>query len=172
MTSVNKVTLIGNVGQDPKINTFPSGGKVASFSIATSESWKDKATGERKTRTEWHNVNVTNESLIKVVESYVKKGSKLYVEGQLETRKFTTTAGVEKTTTEVALRPFRGEIVLLDKRDDAGQETESAERAEAAKMLTEVAGGINGPAAVAHAAVAAGKAAAPERNKFEDEMPF
>ena len=85
--SVNKVVLVGNLGKDPEIRTFPNGGRVANFSIATSENWKDKATGERKERTEWHRISVLNDALVGVVEKYVKKGSKLYIEGQLETRK-------------------------------------------------------------------------------------
>lgn len=154
MTSVNKVTLIGNVGQTPEIKIFPSGGRVVSFSLATSESWKDKASGERKERTEWHKVSVTNEALVKVVEQFVKKGSKLYIEGQLETRKFTTTAGAEKSVTEIVLRPYRGEIVLLDRKEDTAGET------------------VATPASPATAAVAADKAAAPQRNPMDDDIPF
>jgi single-strand DNA-binding protein len=112
--SVNKVILIGNLGRDPEIRSFPSGGRVASFSIATSENWKDKTTGEKKERTEWHRISVLNEKLVEIVERYVKKGSKLYIEGQLETRKWTDKDGQEKYTTEVVLRPFRGEITMLD----------------------------------------------------------
>lgn len=112
--SVNKVILIGNLGRDPEIRSFQNGGRVASFSLATSDTWKDKATGERKERTEWHRVSVLNDKLVEVVERYVKKGSKLYIEGQLETRKYTDKDGQEKYTTEVVLRPFRGEITMLD----------------------------------------------------------
>lgn len=112
--SVNKVILVGNLGRDPEIRSFQNGGRVASFSLATSENWKDKATGEKKERTEWHRVSVLNDKLVEVVERYIKKGSKLYVEGQLETRKYTDKDGVEKYTTEVVLRPFRGEITMLD----------------------------------------------------------
>jgi len=116
--SVNKVILVGNLGRDPEIRSFQNGGRVASFSLATSDSWKDKATGERKERTEWHRVSVLNEKLVDVVERYVKKGSKLYIEGQLETRKYTDKDGQEKYTTEVVLRPFRGEITMLDSAGD------------------------------------------------------
>jgi single-strand DNA-binding protein len=112
--SVNKVILIGNLGRDPEIRSFQNGGRVASFSIATSENWKDKSTGEKKERTEWHRISVLNDKLVEVVERYVKKGSKLYIEGQLETRKWTDKDGQEKYTTEVVLRPFRGEITMLD----------------------------------------------------------
>ncbi len=112
--SVNKVILVGNVGRDPEIRSFQSGGRVASFSVATSENWKDKSTGEKKERTEWHRISVLNDKLVEIVERYVKKGSKLYLEGQLETRKWTDKDGQEKYTTEVVLRPFRGELTMLD----------------------------------------------------------
>lgn len=114
MSSVNKVILIGNLGKDPEVKSFQNGGRVASFSIATSESWKDKATGERKERTEWHRVSVLNDPLIGIVERFLKKGSKVFIEGRLETRKWTDKDGVEKFSTEVVLRPFRGEITMLD----------------------------------------------------------
>lgn len=110
--SVNKAVLLGNLGRDPEIKVMPSGEKMASFSIATSESWKGKS-GEKQERTQWHNVVVWNPALVGIVESYVKKGSKLYIEGQIETRKYTGKDGVEKYTTEIVLRPFRGEICLL-----------------------------------------------------------
>lgn len=112
--SVNKVILIGNLGRDPEIRSFQNGGRVASFSIATSETWKDRTSGERKEKTEWHRISVLNEKLVEVVERYVKKGSKLYIEGQLETRKYTDKDGQERYTTEVVLRPFRGELTMLD----------------------------------------------------------
>ena len=118
--SVNKVILVGNLGKDPEIRSFPNGGRVANFSIATSESWKDKATGEKKERTEWHRISVTNDALVGVVERYVKKGAKVYIEGQLETRKWTDKDGVEKYTTEVVLRPYRGELTMLDSRGGSG----------------------------------------------------
>jgi single-strand DNA-binding protein len=116
MSSVNKVTLVGNLGQDPEVRSMQSGDKVASFSIATSESWKDKATGEKKEKTEWHRIAVFNQGLVKLCENYLKKGSKIYLEGQLETRKWTDGNGVEKYTTEVVLRPFKSEITMLDSR--------------------------------------------------------
>jgi single-strand DNA-binding protein len=114
MAGVNKVILVGNLGKDPEIRSLQNGGRVANFSLATSENWKDKATGERKERTEWHRVVVFNDNLVGVIERFVKKGSKLYVEGQLETRKYTDNSGQERYTTEVVLRQFRGEITLLD----------------------------------------------------------
>lgn len=126
MAGVNKVILVGNLGKDPEIRSFQNGGRVASFSIATSESWKDKASGERKERTEWHRISVLNDNLVGIVERFLKKGSKVYVEGQLETRKYTDGHGVERYSTEVVLRPYRGEITLLDsKGDDRGQDSRS-----------------------------------------------
>ncbi|MDX2027784.1 MAG: single-stranded DNA-binding protein [Alphaproteobacteria bacterium] len=112
--SVNKVILVGNLGRDPEIRTFQNGGRVASFSIATSESWKDKSSGEKKERTEWHRISILNDNLVGIVERYLKKGAKVYIEGQLETRKWTDKDGQEKYTTEVVLRPFRGELTMLD----------------------------------------------------------
>ncbi|MDD3181374.1 MAG: single-stranded DNA-binding protein [Alphaproteobacteria bacterium] len=118
--SVNKVILVGNLGKDPEVRSFQSGGRVASFTLATSENWKDKATGERKERTEWHRVSVTNDNLVTVCERYLKKGAKVYVEGQLETRKWTDKDGQERYTTEVVLRPFRGELTMLDSKGGSG----------------------------------------------------
>lgn len=113
--SVNKVILVGNVGKDPEIRRTQDGKSIANLSLATSESWRDKATGERKEKVEWHRIVVFNDGLCKVVEQYVKKGSKLYVEGALQTRKWTDQAGVEKYSTEVVIQGFGGGITLLDK---------------------------------------------------------
>lgn len=118
--SVNKVILVGNLGNDPDVRTMQSGGKVCNLSIATSESWKDRNSGERKERTEWHRVVIFNESLAKVAESYLRKGSKVYIEGQLETRKWTDQSGAEKYTTEVVLRPYTGQLTMLDGAGGAG----------------------------------------------------
>lgn len=118
--SVNKVILIGNLGKDPEIKSLNSGDRVANFSIATSESWKDKNSGERQERTQWHNIVVYNQNIVKVAESYLKKGNKVYVEGQLETRKWTDQSGQDKYTTEVVLRPFRGELTMLESRGGSG----------------------------------------------------
>lgn len=111
--SVNKVTLIGNLGRDPEIRNSQSGDKIASFSIATSEQWKDRATGERREKTEWHRIVVFNPNLADIVERYLKKGSSVYVEGQLQTRKWTDNQGVERYVTEVVIGRFKGEITLL-----------------------------------------------------------
>lgn len=113
--SVNKVILVGNLGADPDIRTMQSGDKVVNLSIATSESWKDKATGERKEKTEWHRVVVFNKGLVTVCENYLKKGAKVYIEGQLETRSWEQD-GQKKYTTEIVLRPFRSELTMLDSR--------------------------------------------------------
>lgn len=117
--SVNKVILIGNCGNDPEIRRTPDGKSIARLSIATSESWRDKNSGERKEKTEWHRVVVFNEGLCKVIEQYVKKGSKLYIEGQLQTRKWADQAGVEKYSTEVVLQNFNGVLTMLDGRAGA-----------------------------------------------------
>ncbi len=114
--SVNKVILVGNLGKDPESRSFPNGGKVVNFTMATSENWKDKASGERKERTEWHRIAIFNDRLAEVAEKYLRKGSKVYVEGQLETRKWTDKDGQERYTTEVVLRQFRGELTMLDGR--------------------------------------------------------
>ncbi|WP_300538888.1 single-stranded DNA-binding protein [Sphingosinicella sp.] len=118
--SVNKVILIGNLGADPDVRTMGSGGKVVNMRIATSENWTDKASGERREKTEWHNVVIFNENLARVAEQYLKKGSKVYVEGQLQTRKWQDQSGQDRYTTEVVLQRFRGELTLLDGRGEGG----------------------------------------------------
>jgi single-strand DNA-binding protein len=116
--SLNKATLIGHCGKDPEIRSTNGGDRVANFSLATSESWTDKRSGDRQERTEWHRVQVWNEHLVKVVENYVRKGSKLYVEGQIQTRKWTDNKGEERYTTEIVLQRFGGAILLLSGKDD------------------------------------------------------
>ena len=118
--SVNKVILIGNLGRDPEVRNFQNGGKVCNLRIATSETWRDKQSGERKERTEWHSVAIFSEPLVRVAEQYLRKGSKVYIEGQLETRKWTDQAGVEKYSTEVVLRPYRSELTMLDGPSGSG----------------------------------------------------
>lgn len=118
--SVNKVILIGNLGRDPEIRTFQNGGKVANLRIATSEQWKDKQSGERKERTEWHSVSILSEGLVNVVERFLKKGSKVYIEGQLETRKWQDQSGQDKYATEVVLRGFNSTLQMLDGRGEGG----------------------------------------------------
>ena len=120
--SVNKVILLGNLGRDPEVRSSQDGSKIVSFSVATTESWKDKTSGARKDRTEWHRVVVFNQNLADVCEKYLQKGSKVYVEGQLQTRKWQDKDGVERYTTEVVIPRFRGELALLDSRGSAGGE--------------------------------------------------
>lgn len=118
--SVNKVILIGNLGRDPEVRSFPNGGKVVNLRIATSETWRDKASGERRERTEWHSVAIFSEPLGKIAEQYLRKGSKVYIEGQLETRKWQDQSGADRYSTEVVLRPFSGNLTLLDGRGGEG----------------------------------------------------
>lgn len=118
--SVNKVILIGNLGRDPEVRSFQNGGKVCNLRIATSETWKDRNTGERKERTEWHSVAIFSEPLARVAEQYLRKGSKVYIEGQLETRKWQDQSGQDRYSTEVVLRPYRSELTMLDGRDGGG----------------------------------------------------
>lgn len=118
MASVNKVIIVGNLGRDPEVRSFQNGGRVANLRIATSETWKDKQSGERKERTEWHTVAIMADGLVGIAEKYLAKGSKVYIEGQLETRKWQDQAGNDRYSTEVVLRPYNGVLVLLDGRRD------------------------------------------------------
>lgn len=165
--SVNKVILVGNLGRDPEIRTMQNGARVANLSIATGESWKDKATGERKERTEWHRVVIFNDGLVTIAERYLKKGSKVYLEGQVETRKWTDQAsGQDKYTTEIVLRPFRGELTMLDARGEGGFGGQSndggygqAQPQQQAQPMA-AAGGQGQPMG------------APPADDLEDEIPF
>jgi len=166
--SVNKVILVGNLGKDPEIRTLQSGTKVANLSIATSETWNDRQSGERKERTEWHRVVIYNDRLADVAERFLRKGRKVYLEGSLETRKYTDQAGQEKYTTEVVLRNFRGELTLLDSAGGegggAGEGGGYRERAPAAQRATAGAarsGGGGGPSWDA-----------PKGGDLDDEIPF
>ncbi len=118
--SVNKVILIGNLGRDPEVRTFQNGGKVCNLRIATSETWKDKSTGERRERTEWHSVAIFNEGLVRIAEQYLRKGSKVYIEGQLQTRKWQDQSGQDRYSTEVVLQGFNGNLTMLDGRSEGG----------------------------------------------------
>jgi single-strand DNA-binding protein len=122
--SVNKVIIVGNLGRDPETRRLASGDPVVNLRIATSESWKDKMSGERKEKTEWHAVVIYNENIARIAEQYLRKGSKVYIEGQLQTRKYADQSGVEKYTTEIVLQRFRGELTILDSRN--GGEGEGA----------------------------------------------
>ncbi len=118
--SINKVILVGNVGQDPEVRSTQDGREIVNFSLATSESWKDKATGEKRDKTEWHRVVVFSQGLVGIVKNYVKKGTKIYLEGSLQTRKWTDNAGVEKFTTEIVLQNFNSTLQILDSRNSSG----------------------------------------------------
>ena len=141
--SINKVILIGSLGKDPEIRSMQDGKTIVNFSIATSENWKDKSSGESREKTEWHRVVIFNEHLAKIAQNYLKKGSKVYVEGQLQTRKWTDQSGVEKYTTEVVLQRFKGELTMLDGRSEerVGNEVQN-------------------------------KTEAPPSNNMDDEIPF
>jgi single-strand DNA-binding protein len=166
--SVNKVILIGNLGKDPEVRTTQAGSKICNLSIATSESWNDRQTGERKERTEWHRVVIFNERLADVAEKYLRKGRKVYVEGALETRKYTDQSGQEKYTTEVVLRNFRGELTLLDSA--RGEEGGGASEGGGYRERT--------PAAPRPAASAGARSGgspswdAPKGGDLDDEIPF
>ena len=118
--SVNKVILIGNLGRDPEVRSFQNGGKVCNLRIATSETWKDRNTGERREKTEWHSVAIFQEGLVRIAEQYLKKGSKVYIEGQLQTRKWQDQSGADRYSTEVVLQGFNGTLTMLDGRDGGG----------------------------------------------------
>ena len=144
--SVNKVILIGNLGADPEVRHTQDGRPIVNLRVATSENWRDKATGERRERTEWHRVVIFNENLAKVAEQYLRKGSKVYLEGALQTRKWTDKEGAEKYSTEVVSQRFRGELVMLDTRGEGGGPRERV-------------GASDAPAAF-------------QRDEMEDEIPF
>ena len=118
--SVNKVIIVGNLGNDPEVRTFPSGGKVCNFSIATSERWKDRNTGENRDRTEWHRIEITSEPLVRIAEQYLKKGSSVYIEGQLQTQKWQDQSGQDRYTTKVVMRPYSSQLTMLGSRNDNG----------------------------------------------------
>ncbi len=116
--SVNKVIIMGNLGKDPEIRNFPNGGKVCNFSVATSETWRDRNSGEKQERTQWHNISILSEPLVNIAERFLKKGSKVYLEGQIETRKWQDNSGADRYSTEIVLRPYKGEITLIDNKTD------------------------------------------------------
>jgi single-strand DNA-binding protein len=124
MSSVNKVILVGSLGRDPEIRRMGSGDPVVSFSMATSENWRDKASGERKSKTEWHNVVIFNENIGKIAEGYLKKGSKVYLEGAIQTREYTDKDGTQRKVTEIVLQKYRGELTLLDGRSNDGEKSQ------------------------------------------------
>ena len=155
--SVNKVIIVGNLGRDPEVRNFPNGGKVVNLRIATSESWRDKQSGERKERTEWHSIAIFNEALGKIAEHYLRKGSTVYIEGQLETRKWQDQSGADRYTTEIVLRPFNGTLTLLGGKgggnSGGGQQDDHGER-----------GGNDGPSQ--------GSGTGQQSNDMDEEIPF
>jgi single-strand DNA-binding protein len=170
--SVNKVILVGNLGRDPEVRSFPNGGKVVNLRIATSETWRDKATGERKERTEWHSVAIFNEALGKIAEQYLRKGSTVYIEGQLETRKWQDQSGADRYTTEVVLRQFRGELTLLGGRDAGGAGSLPEDRGGYEDAGGGSGGGYqrSGSAGSASGGRSGGSSAG--RSDMDDEIPF
>jgi single-strand DNA-binding protein len=159
--SVNKVILIGNLGRDPEVRTMQNGNRVANLSVATSETWRDKASGERKERTEWHRVVIFNDRLVDVAEKYLRKGSKVYLEGALQTRKWTDKDGAEKYSTEVVLQQYRGELTMLDARGEGGGGGGGFE--------PESGGGVGGMGGGGRSGPARG---APKGGDLDDEIPF
>lgn len=158
--SLNKVMLIGNLGRDPEVRALPDGSEVVQLSLATSDVWRDKASGERRERTEWHRVVIFNENLGRIAKNYLRKGSKVYVEGQLQTRKWTDQSGQDRYTTEIVLGRFRGELVLLDSRADAGGGTALGGQPAPAMGAGEASGG------------AADFAGSSLSEDLDDEIPF
>lgn len=166
--SVNKVILIGNLGRDPEVRSFPNGGKVVNLRIATSETWRDKASGERREKTEWHSVAIFSEPLARVAEQYLRKGSKVYVEGQLETRKWQDQSGADRYSTEVVLRPYGGVLTMLDGREGGGA---------SAGGYGDDRGGYGGGSGGGRGGAAGGSAAGAGMGGFggsdmDDEIPF
>ncbi len=161
--SGNKVILIGHLGRDPEIRRLANGEPVASLRLATSESWRDKQSGDRKERTEWHSIVIFNEGLAKVAEQYLKKGMKTYVEGQLQTRKWSDQAGIEKYTTEVVLQRFRGELQILEKSERAAPDPEDYGTTRTRE-----------PSAGGYAAAKSGEGRAPagDASHLDDDIPF
>jgi single-strand DNA-binding protein len=161
--SVNKVILVGNLGADPEIRRTQDGRPIANLRLATSESWKDKTTGERREKTEWHRVVIFNENLCRIAEQYLKKGSKVFIEGALQTRKWQDQSGQDRYSTEVVLQGFRGELTLLDRAGSPGGGSSGGSDADDAGEF-----GSSGPTRKVAAAAAAGSA----RGDMDDEIPF
>ena len=159
--SVNKVILVGNLGRDPEVRSFQNGGKVVNLRIATSETWKDKQSGERKERTEWHSVAIFSEPLARIAEQYLRKGSKVYIEGQLETRKWQDQSGADRYSTEVVLRPYRGELTLLDSAGGSGGGGGSSYDDDRGGGYSGGSGGFGG-----------GSGGGGGRSDLDDEIPF
>jgi single-strand DNA-binding protein len=165
--SVNKVILVGNLGKDPESRSFQNGGEVVSFSVATSENWKDRNSGERKEKTEWHNVSIFSEGLARVAKSYLRKGSKVYLEGQLETRKWQDQSGNDRYTTDVVLRNFNSAMVLLDSREGSG-----GGRGSFSESYDEFGGGAQGGAQSGSQRTQSRPQSAAFDTDLDDDVPF
>ena len=150
--SVNKVIIMGNLGKDPEIRNFPNGGRVCNFSVATSESWRDKNSGEKQERTQWHNISILSDPLVNIAERFLKKGSKVYLEGQLETRKWQDNSGSDRYSTEIVLRPYKGEITLIDNKADSNMSNEPINNDQMDEIQE--------------------NSASPNVDDFDDEIPF
>jgi single-strand DNA-binding protein len=174
--SVNKVIIIGNLGRDPEVRSFPNGGKVCNLRIATSENWRDRNTGERKERTEWHSVAIFDENLVKVAEQYLRKGATVYLEGQLETRKWQDQSGADRYTTEVVLRPFRSQMTMLGGRGDGGGGSGGGyDDRSGGGGYEDQGGGYGGGSVGGYGGGSGGGSRAPAgggRSDMDDEIPF
>ncbi len=171
--SVNKVILIGNLGADPEIRTFDSGNKVCNFSVATSERWKDRATGENRERTQWHRVVVFSEPIVRVAEQYLQRGQRVYLEGKLETRRWQDPSGQERFMTEVVLRPYQGQLVMLSGREDSGegsyQQSSDFGGSASATQSSQKYGDGRSSGAYAHKA---SREPLPQSDDLDDDVPF
>lgn len=163
--SVNKVTLVGNLGRDPEVRSTQDGAKIVQLSLATSERWKDRNTGEQRERTEWHRVVIFNENLGHIAEQYLRKGSSCYIEGQLQTRKWTDNQGVEKYTTEVVLQRYRGELTLLGGRGDGGRGNHGSD-------FSDGAGAGGGSRTSGETSTASSPPPMRDSNDLDDDIPF
>jgi single-strand DNA-binding protein len=170
--SVNKVILVGNLGRDPEIRSTNDGTRIANLALATSENWRDRNSGERKERTEWHRVVIFNERLVEVVEKYVKKGSKLYIEGALQTRKWTDNQGQERYSTEVVLQRFRGELTMLDGARGGGAMEGGADYDDSYAGGTGSSGGYSGGGSSGGFGGGGSRSRMPVSADIDDEIPF
>ncbi|WP_136682657.1 single-stranded DNA-binding protein [Falsirhodobacter xinxiangensis] len=170
--SVNKVIIVGNLGRDPEVRSFQNGGKVCNLRVATSETWRDRNSGERKERTEWHSVAIMDENLVKVAEQYLRKGSTVYLEGQLETRKWQDQSGQDKYTTEVVLRPFRSTMTMLGGRGDGGGSSSGGGYEERGGGYDYEGGSSSGGRSGGSQPRSGGSGGGGRSTDFDDEIPF
>tara|TARA_R110002072_G_scaffold3318_21_gene24314 strand:- start:119 stop:640 length:522 start_codon:yes stop_codon:yes gene_type:complete len=170
--SVNKVILIGNLGRDPEVRSFQNGGKVCNLRIATSETWKDRNTGERKEKTEWHSVAIFQEGLVRIAEQYLKKGSKVYIEGQLQTRKWQDQSGADRYSTEVVLQGFGGTLTMLDGRDGGGSGGGGSDSGAGGGGYDQGGGGYDSGPSSSGSGGGGGGAGGGSSRDLDDEIPF